>query len=223
MELIIRNPALPSKAGKTHINFVPEGSIAGPTRVKEDIALPLTKNTEFHPLAHGAQFLFVQNSRDNYNRIERTVFFGGTDEEPFLVQLDLSILGVLEKNEFFKGNERALYNALKPKAIADREELLGTEAERQGDIFFVPTDISWETAERMLFAMFPDDKRYDSITSDRVSVFGTRHELHGTYVDSPAGLFAEGFLKAPDHADRTLRKVHFLSQTAYLFNPKQAD
>ncbi len=227
MELIIPNPALPSKAGKTKIHFLDADT--HPTRNDEDISLPLSKNAQFYPIALGTQFLFTNPRRYD----ENDVFFGGTDEEPFLVQLNSSILQVLKKEEFFKGNERALYNALKPKSIADREIALQKECGRQGDIFFIPSGFSFEELERMLTAFYPDKYGFDedgvggyteAKTGNAMSVFGTRHELHGTaLILSGIGLFGEGFLKAPDHAERTLLDVHFMAQTAYLFNPQMAD
>jgi hypothetical protein len=138
--------------------------------------------------------------------------------------LNPAILEPLRKNKFFNGNERALYEELKPYDIWQREQLLETESERQGDIFFVPLGMSWKSFRRMLLAMYSDDEAFEPVTADLFSVFGTRHELHGTYVEIPnAGLFAEGILRAPDHEDRNLLDVHFLSQTEYLVDPTTAD
>jgi hypothetical protein len=221
MEVIIPNPSLPSKAGKAKIHFTHE-NISRPKRDKEDIILPLSKAGELYPLAQGTQFIFTQSGQG----INREIFFGGTDEEPFLVQLSPNIFSALREEKFFDGNQRSLYNALKPAGITKREILFKTDCGRQGDIFFVPLEITFDALETMFCALYPDpeDKRFDPITTNAMSVFGTRHELHGTYLNVPnVGLFAEGILKAPDHAERTLLGVHFLAQTVHLFDPSKAD
>ncbi|MBI2054982.1 MAG: hypothetical protein HYT39_02695 [Candidatus Sungbacteria bacterium] len=200
MNVMVSNPKLPTRAGKARIEWVPYEKRLAPARQKDIITLPL------YPEA----------------RIDLT-FFGGTDEEPFLVRLNGSV-----RDAFNKGGEKGFFEALRPPHIRRLENLLGKKAKRQGDIFAFPVSSSWKEVARMsvILSNLPEFKDPDEVKDQ--SVFGTRHQLngHGTRIRISEGqthMFAEGILRAPDHADLELKGVHLLEQTAYLHDPTLAD
>src|SRR3989344_5355665 len=78
----------PEEAGLAELEFTQEVEI--PKREKELISLPANPQNEFFSLKEGAQFLFrcaVLNNSDRYSpKKESALYFGGTDERPFLVR-----------------------------------------------------------------------------------------------------------------------------------------
>ena len=96
---------LPKKAGKAKLQFGYEGKKTPPFRVGKKIVLPGYKDAEFFPLQNGKQFLFYFNH----------LWFGGTDENVFLVRLDTdNILDVINLKEL---KEKHFYKVLKTKII----------------------------------------------------------------------------------------------------------
>ena len=63
----------------------------------------------------------------------RQIFFGGTDEQPFLVQLYQQSLEVL-----FKEGVKGFYQSLIPKKLLYLAKKFNLEFKRQGDIFAIP-------------------------------------------------------------------------------------
>lgn len=223
MNVLTVNPEIPKNAGKAKIEWLAPDQSSLPRRDKNIIYLPAYQKAQFHKLAWGVQFLFVFHER-SYGQL--LVYFGGTDEEPFLVQLDSEVLSYYER-----GGEKGFYAALKPRVIKDLEEAFEVESERQGDIFGVPIPMSWELLGKSvkLYSAL-EGKGYDyepEQVKDR-AVFGTRHLFSGYELQIGLGkieslIFGEGLIKAPDHADLILTRVHVFGQTSFLINPQKAD
>src|SRR3989344_1788811 len=99
---------LPKTAGDAVLKW--DEDCKTPSRKDEVITLPAGHSVEMFSLLDGAQFLLDVDSR---------VFFGGTDERPFLVELDNRIM------KHFGGDELQLFNALKPGPV----KILETQCE----------------------------------------------------------------------------------------------
>ncbi len=234
---------LPSRAGLAEIRFTeatPEATRA-PQRNGAEIVLPNDPRSEFFPLKNGEQFLFQFTAG-------RQIWFGGTDEQPFLTQLDNDIL-----RAFKKEGELGLYEALKPQLVRDLERLLGVVTKRQGDIFAVPLPFSWEDIKRfaslaLIVAPFIHlggtfmhclSMWRGRFAPWKGNVFGTRHVINAScataevdmemflekthYIIHKAHMLAEGVLVAPDHVPLKLCGVHVLVQADGLFDPERAD
>ena len=93
---------LPQKAGIAVLNW--KGSVA--SRDGKTITLPTHDDEiQFFPLLDGMQFLLQVPSIRQITR----VFFGGTDEQPFLVEMDSEVITSL------RGGEESFFNEIKPK------------------------------------------------------------------------------------------------------------
>jgi len=210
----------PRKAGKAVLEYSDETN--SPYRRGDVIILPEVGNLQLYKLQPGwNQFI----ARFDYS----TVWFGGTDESPFLVRIDDRPF-----SEYCQGGPGSFYKSLVP-------ELPERTYSRQGDIFASPIPFTWEDimkAYRYLHGW--NVKAVESgSSSDGGRLFGTRHHLrglvldthvrmpevsHGTYGPSPTWLvLAEGTVVAPDHTDMELKGVHALAQTKHLHDPRAAD
>jgi len=199
---------LPKTAGDAVLKW--DEDCKTPSRKDEVITLPAGHSVEMFSLLDGAQFLLDVDSR---------VFFGGTDERPFLVELDNRIM------KHFGGDELQLFNALKPGPVKMLEKSFGVEAKRQGDWFAVPLLMSWDKVVAMLkfFSLFSEKYLRHNV---KFSLGGTRHIFHGTGywgLNVAWSAIGSGVLVAPDHEDLVLKEPHALFQTSYLANPKEAE
>lgn len=218
---------LPRQAGKATIRW---STSAYPARDGSVITLRLEENGEFIPLKDGEQFLYLRGAGIHQ---QRQVFFGGTDENPFLTELDPSVrniaLVVAERGESI------FYDALKPEKIKHMELGFGVQSRRQGDIFAVPVDWTWERLRACAAIL---NLATGDANAGKLQVFGTRHVLEGrwletvTYYKDGFGnavvgkartLFAMGTLKAPDHSPLVLKGIHVLAQVGVLARPREAD
>lgn len=170
--------SIPDKAGLARLRLARDA--AEPFREGNVITLPSTTLT-FLPLKKGQQFLAGPG---NYSW---QLFFGGTDEQPFLVQVTPSLREVLEKQ-----GEEAFYQALKPQRVRDYEQRTGRAALRQGDIFAYPctewANLNPENPEikralKLILGVDLEMEKTDTSMSDcrnsPARVFETRHILHG--------------------------------------------
>jgi hypothetical protein len=155
-------------------------------------------DVEMRPILEGTQFLAT-------SPVDRAVYFGGTDERPFLVQVEPSLAAVHDR-----AGEQAFYEALKPPTINRLEAAFGADrTQRQGDVYAFKLPANWSD-----LGLSPSSRLR------AMPVGPTRHVVHGRLaarfkqpVDVPganeriavAGLVAEGTLVAPDHAPRQLR------------------
>lgn len=208
---------LPKKAGVAVLDW--KGG--DPTRDGKTIKLPAHEEVQFFPLLDGEQFLLQIPGRERAR-----AFFGGTDEQPFLVELEPSVIVSL------RGGEDGFFNAIKPNGAKVLEEAFDTKAVRQGDWFAVPLPLSWK-ATRGIAALVEYDPKVIEPSNEKerkVQLRGTRHNLLvDRYINMRGDnhlrctLVGEGLLKAPDHEDRVLKGPHAFFQTAHLVDPKQAD
>lgn len=205
--------SLPTKAGKATLDWK---NIGSPARDGQIIHLPSGKDNEMFPLKQGEQFLFAYNAPGEGHRL----YFGGTDEEPFLVRLGFSVLETLE------GGERGFYDALKPDPVKRLENKFGAQTKRQGDWFCVELPgLDWRAVE-MFLALDQRGRPAPKESGKRGLPIGrTRHQIIGLLLDLGSGgpLFAEGTLVAPDHADLKLTGPHALFQAQKLDDPQNAD
>lgn len=245
---------LPTEAGEAKIHFgsppktgifarvrQEKEEIRMPVRNGPDIYLPNMSELEFYPLQNeGRKDQFLAKFIDESYRPDR-VFFAGTDERPFMVEIETYLFGVYRDD-----GEEAFYRALKPGSVRKLEREFNVVAKRQGDIFCVPYpgDFSWKNINNALsFISLGGWKDRLEIEVNGINVFGTRHQLSGYYAENPSiriidaflpngqetrrprwrWSIAEGVLTAPDHEDLTLDQPHVLFQAEGLANPKLAD
>ena len=233
MHIVVRNPALPERAGKARIeyrdphrmspwrnNYATEvdPSALLPTRQGDLISLPSYPTAQVVTLARGQQFI--------YSIEDRLVYFGGTDEEPFLVRLDPRAIQ--------RGNngvtEDDFYGRLVPGRVRFIEKALGVRHKRQGDIFAVPVRINRKTMN-VLGVLEASSSQPGVGTKElaKVPVFETRHQITGVGVTMQnfhglgQTILVEGTIEAPDHAPLELKQPHILDQTLFLFDPRIAD
>lgn len=208
----------PSKHGQATVVFDPQVNF--PVRQKRTIHLPEQVELEYYPLARGRQFLVripASIARDR----ETQVWFGGTDERPFLVRLQVEAF-----MSFVHGGEEGFFTALIPKEAAQLAGQLSLKLRRQGDIFAIDLAADWEEilkASRLINGQAPQP------TSHTTPVFGTRHEVSGLGVaklslyGKTLTFVSSGKLQAPDHRPLDLERPHVLFQAGYLWSPKDAD
>lgn len=220
MIILTASHATPKSAGKAKIEFFEpkqnyyNGPNWIPTREKEEIRLPVRTDAEFYSLRKGQQFIFRLAQANE-------VYFGGTDEEPFLVRLDPTVFGY-----FRQGGEGAFFGALVPELVSDTCDKFGQKYRRQGDIFAVPVPMTWKSL-RQATTLISDEAPVEVQDANRRSIFKTRHLFTGHAMEGKLvkslGLFVEGLIEAPDHEPLELKRIFLLSQTRYLFDPKNAD
>ncbi len=225
-DIAVKN--LPKLAGKATIRWNTQGQ-AG--REGPEISLPIVEQAEFLPLQGGRQFVYrVPISQDG-----PAVFFGGTDEEPFLVRLIPQMAEVVEDAKTLRSGEAAFYERLKPSKMKLLENTFGVEAKRQGDIFAVPIPFGWNEL-RAFASLFGVRLPREEPPNDKLQVFGTRHTLEGQHLEILASegepfsrravcvaTLAAGTLIAPDHAPKLLEGPHALFQVEVLYRPREAD
>lgn len=221
---------LPRKAGLARLQFgIRNAQRNPPYRDKDLIVLPDEPKAEFCPLQNGRQFLLRSWPVTRNWPITR-IWFGGTDENPFLVELENDVFEVFKKR-----GQKGFYEALKPKVITAIEKRFNVASQRQGDIWAVPIP-SWDDANFVMLLCFGETLKPRTVKSK--SIFGTRHRLTGRWVnpdivylrwpicgyvyDNPI-IFAEGTVEGPGHSPMELKGVHVLAQTRHLVNPIAAD
>ncbi len=204
--------SLPQKAGIAILEY--DDQVTVPERDGSTITLPRKGWSLYQLTPSWDQFLVVEDKEDSavHDRFDKTEYhqawFGGTDENPFLVQLEVDDwTRIWERDEVF--------NTLIPKGIKRYEKHFGKgKTKRQGDMFCYPAPL----------------KEYDRDKGH--SLFGTRHLLTGkdvlaesiySNVDGDQGYFCQGIIQAPDHTDLVLEEIHYVAQTAKLHTPKLAD
>lgn len=228
---------LPFRAGKAQIRW---SSSEGPRREEKEIVLPLVNAMDFIPLQDGLQFVCRFPGSSRYGG---QVWFGGTDENPFLVRLQESegLKRILARVE--KGEEAPFYEALKPPKMKKLASYLEEEPHRQGDIFALPIDYSWQEIAKMQWLFEIPMRVIDPEQSDNkeIPLFGTRHTLIGklttvglprevsnsnsyrSIVQEDVATIASGVITAPDHRPLELDGIHALFQSEMLYQPQHAD
>jgi len=210
----------PKRAGKAFLEYVDR--CERPFRKGDTIVLPARGDLQLYRLQPGWNQFIV---RFDYS----TVWFGGTDENPFLVRISERPF-----NSYCDKGPVGFYESLIPALPVNTYK-------RQGDIFACPIPFTWEEiikAYRFLHGWNVDTVRAKA-GENGGGLFGTRHHLKGltlpqtvripetsivSYGPDPQWLIlAEGKVVAPDHTDMKLEGVHALAQTRHLHDPRIAD
>lgn len=211
---------LPPKAGKAILDW---NEKVLPQRNDRHIVLPHSHDVEFFWVVEAVQFLIVSHHNNGWSR-SPSCWFGGTDEEPFLVELQPEVLPT-----FLKDGWQGFYRALQPPYVATADQK-GQPWLRQGDIFAIQLPLTWE---QLLRKMLLEQPKVSIESAKDQAIYGTRHQIQrglaitGDYRLKPIigefGLIAEGELVAPDHKPHTLAGPHLLLQTQFLSHPQKAD
>ena len=206
----------PAKAGVAEIVFGHGMSRRGPLLFGSTIIFdaPFKSFTLFQ-LQGGEQFLAF-DAPAGIGRTPRS-FFGGTDEQPFLVELDRG-----HARTFVDHGEAAFYDGLKPQRIKELERTYGADGTtRQGDIWPYRLPLSWdEVVQDHLRARgngFITHRGRSSVLGTRHTIDGivARHGVHLARLDESvgAGRLMTGTLTAPDHEPRQLDEPHVAYRT----------
>lgn len=204
----------PTTAGKARLEFSEAGTT--PLRNNENISLPLNRECEYFSLRDGKQFLYV------LYRYGKQVYFGGTDENPFLVQLQDRTLSA-----FLHDGEKGFYHSLKPSIIDLFETKLKKKTKRQGDFFAFPLPWSWERLAKSHLINTGLTMPVQQETN--LALNSTRHLFQGTMSQNLVPLLGyrarifEGTINAPDHEPLVLKGPHAIEQAANLAQPQSAD
>ena len=205
---------LPKKADKATLHW--EKGFQNAVRQGVVIHLPNEPTASFYSLQDGRQFLFGYN---------RNYWFGGTDEEPFLVQMEAQAI-----NNYIQGAglDDSFYQGLVPRTISRIANETGTPYRRQGDIFasrFCGNDSFIKNLERLISYGGNGIGINLRVNQGSFNLLGTRHEGKGTIVElgNNRQLFS-GVVRAPDHAPMLLDDgLYLIDQTQYIVNPTKAD
>jgi hypothetical protein len=223
---------LPRTAGRAILKFGAEERMHLERDGKE-ITLPGDPEMDFFPLMEGQQFLVRKNITDrDSGRYETAVWFGGTDENPFLVRLDPQVFTTFSRfTSKQRGKQEEVFKeSLKPTAIKALEIAFGVRALRQGDIFACPLPFKIDALQGAALAL-----RMGNVTinhdAEKVSLFRTRHSITGTLGTferhqndrDRSTVVGVGVLRAPDHQPLELKTPHILEQAEYLYEPAKAD
>ena len=210
---------LPERADKALLKW--DSAITVPQRDKNKITLPLLKSglLSYFPLQQGRQFLTVLNGQ---NLSQQRAWFGGTDEEPFLVEMHPEVVLHFIKNG---GSEDNFYRFLVPEEIINISKETGVSYKRQGDIFAIKFCGEQYFESRLNRLLGNKSKIYNG----RFSVLGTRHEANGLAITIEEDhlrnkILFKGNLEAPDHKPLVLDDaLYVLGQTRHIVYPQNAD
>lgn len=219
MRLIEFGNRRPLRAGKAKIEYASwegqpkEGQY--PFREGSVITVPSSSQIEMFPLMDNwVQFLI---------QFASTVWFGGTDENPFLVKLNREMLDV-----YLAHGPEEFYKSLIPNRLTKMCEIVGKDYTRQGDIFAVQMDFDWEELSKA-YRLF-NDKPLEAVKTKTEAVFGTRHILSGCFLEGNPVIhgiggvtLVEGRITVPDHRAIELVGPHMIDQTKGLFDAMHAD
>ncbi len=238
----------PTEAGLAVLKYSKEEKLVAPRREANTIILPDEPNSDLFLLKNGDQFIFRKEPK--YNEWEE-LWFGGTDENPFLVHLDPA-----PYKEYISKGENAFFLSIAPPEAIEMAKKFKTRVIRQGDIFCIPTGLDSKELEQVLCTakkIFTQHLLYDKgcipfeVLSGTWSVFGTRHSLTGKIIcyckweygkASFFGIekreernilarsnmvFGLGKLEAPDHAVLDIESPSLFYQTRFLSDPQKAD
>lgn len=207
--------SLPKQVGDATIDYLDEDK--WPSRENEKIKIPHDPDMDWIWLHKNQQFLLNFPYGNN-----KRCYFGGMDESPFLVELNMSAYESL-----IKGGEKAFYMALKPIAIRRAEKVLKIPAKRQGDIFSIEIPFT-KTQLQCIDQLFDMNVPQKFIKNKKINIFGTRHTIEANLLSTEnetvsSVLAKDALLKAPDHVNLELPGMQFLEQADLLKKPKEAD
>jgi hypothetical protein len=206
---------LPKSADKAALEW--DRGVRVPSREGKRIALPLDQRPCYFPLQEGRQFLLYLPRGG-----QREAWFGGTDEEPFLVEMNPE---VIEHFLSSSGSAEAFYNYLVPESVTTLSGETGVPYRRQGDIF-AARFCGEQYFEKRLARLLGNRA---NVHNSRFRVLGTRHEARGTVVTIDEGgvqskTLVRGTIEAPDHKPLVLDDgIYLLDQTRHIVHPTKAD
>ncbi len=207
---------LPKKADKATLSW--EKGAREAVRSGSNIVLPRNPHAIFYSMQEGKQFLYGH---------DRRYWFGGTDEEPFLVEMKVEAVQAYINGE---GSEGSFYKSLVPLTVSRVQLETGVPYKRQGDIFaarFSRNDSFLKNLERLVAYgdnINPPVHSKVNVTHGSYNLLGTRHEGKGTMVTVDNKVLFSGVVKAPDHAPLELDDgLYALGQTQYIADPPHAD
>ncbi|MDP3980667.1 MAG: hypothetical protein Q8Q33_04550 [Chlamydiota bacterium] len=239
MNVFYQDSIIPKKAGLAYLEYAK--NIKEPRRDNDVITIPQKGHSLYQLSAGFEQFLIIQDRPEEHDpRYTKPfkVWFGGTDELPFLVRLrNVCSREGREYDWPTVWRNNSFYKEIKPIPViyAERKKM---KVKRQGDIFAVksPTQ-SWDDivllrdSSRLQSSDYiPNDTKSRSPKS--LQLFATRHHLQGEYVKGNDhymnvpnyyDIICRGTIEAPDHADLVLKDLYMLFQTRNLFEPAKAD
>jgi hypothetical protein len=159
------NSGWPSQAGMAIIRYSKEAKL--PTREREMILLPNDPELEYFPLKQGSQFLV---RCPEVTSTQPTIFFGGTDELPFLVPLKEEPF-----RAFIERGYHGFYQSLKPPVHRRWAGSKQHPTRRQGDMFVTDLKLSWRELDRIIRLVSGEELSLDYMQDS--SVGGTRHTV----------------------------------------------
>jgi len=239
---------LPSVAGLAKLKYA---NVKEPARKEGVITLPENGWNIYQLNNNFSQFLVLKampEEHDFRDTPPRKAWFGGTDERPFLVELqDVCTLRSDDKEDIDEGDwvkvwqSGRFYETIKPEIISEYEKRFGKDQTvRQGDMFCYPMPIQdWgkllcvlESVKSLHFMRYgkgynkeTDSKLdpYPTIIDEPESLYETRHRFYGELAIWGEYVIGKGIIKAPDHNDLLLSDICIIAQTENLNNPKKAD
>lgn len=221
MKINYRESGTVTTAGLARLQY---RAIKRPKREGELITLPKKGFELFQLTPRFEQFLLIgdENVESDSYKNARKAWFGGTDEQPFLVELTDRNWPAIWRSETF-------YETIKPHIIKLYEKLYGEEKTlRQGDMFCYPFPIqNLDKLESVLGGIIGGQVIsifWDTYDTSPQRLYGTRHKLiSGIHCDGGQYMLAKGIMTAPDHKPLRLKKICLIAQTENLKNSKQAD
>jgi len=213
MQLITYSKAYrPKKAGLAKLHF--DRDIYSPEREGDVIYLPDSEGSIFFEHKVNPTFLYIED--------DNSVYFGGTDERPFLVELSTSRIDTLKWIQLWQ--EGKFEETLKPHLLEALSKIFKKEPKRQGDIWALPLTTSDWKLFLSLGYLFEASLALEPKKVKDYSVYGTRHVLEGEYCRFRRGLAAQGVISAPDHTELDISKtLHLIFQNDHLRDPARAD
>ena len=215
-----RNGELPTEAGKAKIKF---DTCTNPWRKAETIYLPRNPSVELFFLKGGSQFLYWFNNQ-GYSEANQ-LWFGGTDEQPFLVRLQPTLFTDMNtkwktEEDFFWSLVPSRTRKLAKRHLAENEKFT---LRRQGDWFYTPMNVKWKDLETV-WAASDRDLTVGTTSGEGQRLLQTRHVLKGELSNFDRFVFGQGTLEAEDHAKVEFKDtVYMLEQAANLYSPPEAD
>ena len=204
---------LPTRADKASLGW--DRTQSQPSRDGKTITLPWEDKDFYFPLREGKQFLFASKRRSE------SVWFGGTDEEPFLVEMQRQALDAYVNTS---GSEQDFYRALVPERVLEMAQENHESYRRQGDIF------ATRFCSEPYFEKSISRLAHCKVTEGETRILGTRHQGRGRciifdpHATSPSNILFKGVIEAPDHAPLRLEDgFYLLGQTRHIVQPTQAD
>ena len=218
------------KAGLATLKY---DKVKSPSRKGNIITIPDNGWDIFQLLPDFSEFLLLKSEpeeSDSRYTEHRKAWFGGTDEQPFLVELtenaNMSEGECKDWLEVWKCGE--FFDSIKPEIIGRFEKHYGKEKTlRQGDMFCYPMPIQdWDkllcVLESVATLHFMKACKPNGFYGSS-QLYKTRHYIDGDVAIWGDNVVGKGTIKAPDHSPLVLNKICVIAQTRNLNNPEKAD